>query len=54
MLDSDFLVYAIREKIAHGKLNGFSEQLEMECHALVGKVNENEKVPGMSSLKITR
>jgi hypothetical protein len=54
MLDSEFLVYAIREKIAQGELCGFSQQLEMECAALVGKVNENEKVPRMSSLTITR
>lgn len=54
MLDSGFLVYAIREKIAQGELLGFSEQLKMECNALVDKVNKNEKVPTMSSLKITR
>ena len=54
MLDSEFLIYAIREKIAQGELNGFSQQLEMECTKLVGKVNENEKVPRMSSVTITR
>jgi hypothetical protein len=54
MLDSEFLVYAIREKILQGELCGFSQQLEMECAALVSKVNENEKVPRMSSLTITR
>lgn len=53
-MDSDFLVYAIREKIQQGELNGFSLQLEMECAALVGKVNENEKVPRMCSITITR
>ena len=54
MLDSEFLVYAIREKILQGELCGFSQQLEMECSALVDKVNKNEKVPRMSSLTITR
>lgn len=54
MLDSEFLVYAIREKIQQGELNGFSQQLEMECHALVEKVNKNEKMPRLSSLKITQ
>ena len=54
MLDSEFLIYAIREKILQGELCGFSQQLEMECAALVSKVNENEKVPRMSSLTITR
>ena len=54
MLDSEFLVYAIREKILQGELCGFSQQLEMECAALDDKVNKNEKVPRMSSLTITR
>lgn len=51
MLDSEFLVYAISEKIQQAHITGLTSGLIMESKALAEKVNKNENVPTMCRIE---
>lgn len=53
MLDSEFLLYAITEKIEQSRITGLTSGLIMEANALATKVNKNELMPGLCRLQIS-
>ena len=53
MLDSDFLVYAIAEKIEQSRITGLTTGLIMEANALANKVNKNELMPDLCRIQIS-
>ena len=53
VLDSEFLIYAIREKIEQSRINGLTTGLIMEANALANKVNKNELMPDLCRIQIS-
>ena len=54
MLDSEFLVYAIREKIEQSRITGLTTGLIMESTALANKVNKNEHMPDLCRISVSQ
>lgn len=54
MLDSDFLVYAIREKVEQSRITGLTTELIMEANALANKVNKNEHMPDLCRISVSQ
>jgi hypothetical protein len=53
MLDSEFLLYAIGEKIEQSRITGLTTGLLMESNALANKVNKNEHLPDMCRIQVS-
>ena len=53
MLDSEFLLYAICEKIEQSRITGLTTGLIMEANALANKVNKNEHMPDLCRVQIS-
>ena len=54
MLDTEFLLYAIREKIEQSRINGLTTGLIMEANALANKVNKNEHMPDLCRISVSQ
>ena len=53
MLDSEFLLYAIGEKIEQSRITGLTTGLLMESNALANKVNKNEHLPDLCRISVS-
>ena len=53
MLDIEFLLYAITEKIEQSRITGLTSGLIMEANALANKVNKNELMPDLCRIQIS-
>jgi hypothetical protein len=53
MLDSEFLLYAIGEKIEQSRITGLTTGLLMESNALANKVNKNEQLPDLCRIQVS-
>ena len=53
MLDSEFLLYAICEKIEQSRISGLTTGLLMESNALANKVNKNEHLPDLCRISVS-
>lgn len=53
MLDSEFLLYAIAEKIEQSRITGLTTKLIMESTALANTVNKNEHMPDLCRIQIS-
>ena len=53
MLDSDFLLYAIGEKVEQSRITGLTTGLIMEANALANKVNKNELMPDLCRISVS-
>ena len=54
MLDTEFLLYAIREKIEQSRITGLTTGLIMEANALANKVNKNELMPDVCRISVSQ
>jgi hypothetical protein len=53
MLDSEFLLYAIGEKVEQSRITGLTTGLLMESKALANKVNKNEHLPDLCRISVS-
>ena len=53
MLDSEFLLYAISEKIEQSRITGLTTGLIMESNALANKVNKDEHLPNLCRISVS-
>jgi hypothetical protein len=54
VLDTEFLLYAIGEKIEQSRITGLTTGLIMESNALANKVNKNEHMPDLCRIQVSK
>jgi|LakMenE18May11ns_1017448.scaffolds.fasta_scaffold8799406_1 hypothetical protein len=53
VLDTEFLLYAITEKVEQSRITGLTTGLIMEANALANKVNNNEHLPDLCRISVS-
>jgi hypothetical protein len=53
VLDTEFLLYAITEKVEQSRITGLTTGLIMEANALANKVNKNELMPDLCRIQVS-
>ena len=53
VLDTEFLLYAIGEKVEQSRITGLTTGLIMIANALANKVNNNEHLPDLCRISVS-